>query len=63
VFKQEMGETKATKLTLAVKPTEHIEGVIWEEALVVQGIGEELCHGGAAHPFIMLVLVQLYTNK
>ena len=52
-----MGESKATNFTLAVKPTEHIEGVIWEEALVVQDIGEELCHGRAAHPFVMLVLV------
>jgi hypothetical protein len=50
-------DSKSTNLTLTVKPTKHIEGIIREEPLVVQGIGEQLCHGRTAHPFIVLVLV------
>jgi len=34
-----MKEGKSTTPTLIVKPTKHIEGIIREEPLVVQGIG------------------------
>jgi hypothetical protein len=55
-----MKEGKSTNPTFTVKPTKHIEGIIREEPLVVQGIGEQLCHSRTAHPFVVLVLVQLY---
>lgn len=60
--KTEIGkeEKTYTKIcTFTIKPTKYIESIIWEESLVVQSVGEQLCHGRAAHPFIVLVLVQL----
>jgi len=58
--KQRNEGRQSTNPTLTVKPTKHIEGIIREEPLVVQGIGEQLCHTRTAHPFVVLVLVQLY---
>lgn len=48
-------------LTLGVKASQEVEGVVGEESLVVEGVGQELGHGLAAH--LLVVLLQVHLGK
>ena len=46
-------------LALGVDSCEDIEGVVGEEAFVVEGVAEHLCDGGGGHWLSVIVCVDL----
>jgi len=49
--------------TLAVQSTQYIEHVVWEESLVVERVRQQLRHCRAAHLLVMIVLINLKSQK
>lgn len=43
--------------TFLIKPADQVVCVVWEEALVVQGVADQLSHGSDAHGLAMVVHV------
>ena len=57
VVKQETPEILL--ITFVIKTAQNIEGIVWEETLVVEGVWKQLSHCRAAHLFVMLMLITL----
>ncbi|VEU39106.1 unnamed protein product [Pseudo-nitzschia multistriata] len=49
-------------LSLFVDATKDIEGVVWEEPLVVQGVSEHLGHRGSRHRLSVVVVVHFHLD-
>eukprot|EP00951_Prasinocladus_malaysianus_P002341 scaffold16605_cov50-Prasinocladus_malaysianus.AAC.3 len=53
--RSEMCDTD-NRITLIVNAADKVKCVVWEESFVVEGVGQQLSHGGTAHGLVVVVL-------